>query len=163
MMNSLEAEMNTKAQSLHTVTDEASKTNDQHSTEYLLGLLNQHKKWTIAEQLNATRHFSEESSAAKELLAHYDAKKPLAPQLAALMDAAKPSPKAKKPSAMLLQLVSSLSVQPAAAAKKAKAEALPAEKAVVKKTAAKKAKTSSLSDAEQLERLTKGLASIQKL
>merc|ERR550537_1010935 len=113
-MDSLEKVMNEKAATLKTVTDHASEVQEQHSEEYLLGVLMHHQKdWSIEKQVNATKTFEGNCAAAKELLKTYNKSQPLAPQLAALMDHKK-VPAAAKVAAehgaakMFLQLVTSL-------------------------------------------------------
>merc|ERR1719171_2794688 len=86
IMDNLEKTLNEKAQTLKTVTDKASVVQEQHSEEYLLGVLMQH-----------------------------NSSQPLAPQLAALMDTKKAHAGAKvaaeKAAAKLfIQLVDSLHV-----------------------------------------------------
>jgi len=115
LMGSLEIGLEGKAAVLRNVTEKADKIQDEQTSEYLLGLLNQHPKWSMEEQINATRTFEGTShgtsKAAHELLKHYNASRPLAPQLAALMDA-KPLPAethavAAKAAKMFLQLAQS--------------------------------------------------------
>merc|ERR1719389_972269 len=114
MMDNLEQLMNAKSATLKNVTEKAGEVQEQHSEEYLLGVLMHHQKdWSIEKQLNATKTFVNTCDAAKELLKVYNKSQPLAPQLAALMDHKK-VPAAGKVAAehtathMLLQLVSSL-------------------------------------------------------
>merc|ERR550537_364674 len=115
-MDSLEKVMNEKAATLKTVTDHAGEVQEQHSEEYLLGVLMHHQKdWSLEKQLNATKTFVETCDAAKQLLKVYNKSQPLAPQLASLMDHKK-VPAAAKVAAekgaakMLLQLVSSFHI-----------------------------------------------------
>merc|ERR1719454_1217837 len=104
-MTSLSDTLTKKAQNLQSAADSAEKLNEEHSNEYLLGLLMQHTEWSEEKQLNATRKFAHESAVIKELLAHHDSAKPLAPQLAALMDKEKPGEaKIAKESAVVKQL-----------------------------------------------------------
>lgn len=116
IMDNLEKTLNEKAQTLKTVTDKASVVQEQHSEEYLLGVLMQHTKdWSFERQLNATKTFADSCTAAKELLKHHNSSQPLAPQLAALMDTKKAHAGAKvaaeKAAAKLfIQLVDSLHV-----------------------------------------------------
>merc|ERR1719310_181191 len=100
--------MNASASRLRAVTDKTSKIQEKHSAEYLLGLLNQHKEWTLAQQLNATRNLAD-SMAAWKLLKTYNKTEALAPQLAVIMDevakAGASSKAAKKAAMMFIQLV----------------------------------------------------------
>lgn len=116
IMDNLEQFMNDKASTLKNVTEKAGEVQEQHSEEYLLGVLMHHQKdWSIEKQLNATKTFVNTCDAAKELLKVYNKSQPLAPQLAAIMDHKK-VPAAAKVAAekgaakMLLQLVSSFHV-----------------------------------------------------
>lgn len=152
-MDSLEGTLSKNADNLRNITDKTSQIQDQHSTEYLLGLLNMHKHWNMTEQLNATRTFADGSKEAQELLAHHDESKPLAPQLAALMDAAAAKKKAVR---MFLQLA-------AREAPKAKAQNKTLKTNATSKAAAKPAPTQAPSEEEQLKRLQIGLSSINKL
>merc|ERR1719464_2579979 len=87
-LDALASIINGKATALKSVTDRTSREQAKHSDEYLLGLLMQHRKdWSLAKQLNVTRHFAAECPVARELLRHHPSNGPLAPQLAALMDA----------------------------------------------------------------------------
>jgi len=114
VMDSLENDINGKAAILRNVTDKVGMQQEQHSEEYLLGVLMQHQKdWSFQKQLNVTKNFADNCLAAKDLVAHHNASQPLAPQLAAIMDSrkAKKAAKAsaeKKAAKMLIQLVSSL-------------------------------------------------------
>merc|ERR550537_1661951 len=86
-MDSLEKVMNEKAATLKTVTDHAGEVQEQHSEEYLLGVLMHHQKdWSIEKQVNVTKNFTETCDAARQLLKSYNKSQPLAPQLAGLMD-----------------------------------------------------------------------------
>jgi len=111
IMDGLEKTMNAKAATLKSVTEKAGVVQEQHSEEYLLGVLMHHQKdWSIEKQVNATKTFVNTCDAAKELLKSYNSSQPLAPQLAALMDHKK-VPAAAKVAAekgaakMFLQLV----------------------------------------------------------
>jgi len=87
VMKSLEDNLDKKAKDLANVTDDVSKKQQQQDEEYLLGLLIMHQKdWTMDKQLNATQEFMHNSSVLQDLYKHHDASKPLAPQLAAMMD-----------------------------------------------------------------------------
>jgi len=114
MMDGLEKNLNNEALTLRNVTEKAGKIQEQHSEEYLLGVLMQHQKdWTFEKQLNVTHGFVENCAAAKELYKHHNASAPLAPQLAELMDAKKARKSGKvvaeKAAAKLfIQLVDSL-------------------------------------------------------
>merc|ERR1719221_1663442 len=87
-LNSLADTINDKAAALKNVTDRTGREQTKHSEEDLLGLLMQHRDdWSFAKQLNVTRDFAAECPVARELLRRHPASGPLAPQLAALMDA----------------------------------------------------------------------------
>jgi len=105
VMKSLEGELDKKATVLSKVNDDVSKKQEQQDEEYLLGLLLLHKdNWSMEKQLNATKTFMHNSPILKNLFEHHDTSKPLAPQLAAMLDA-KPKQvvatkvEAKKPAA----------------------------------------------------------------
>jgi len=88
IMASLEGELDGKATVLGNVTADVSKKQQQQDEEYLLGLLILHQKdWSMDKQLNATQTFMHNSPVLRDLFEHHDASKPLAPQLAVLMDA----------------------------------------------------------------------------
>lgn len=88
LMNSLEGELNKKATVLGNVTDDVSKKQKQQDEEYLLGLLILHQNnWSMEKQLNATQTFMHNSPVLHSLFEHHDPNKPLAPQLAVMMDA----------------------------------------------------------------------------
>jgi len=88
LMASLESQLNKKAGVLSHVTDSVEKKQKQQDEEYLLGLLIMHQKdWSMEQQLNATKTFMHDSVVLRDLYDHHDAGKPLAPQLAAMMDA----------------------------------------------------------------------------
>merc|ERR1719284_2269900 len=87
IMESLEGELNKKAEVLTNVNNDVTKKQQQQDEEYVLGLLLMHQKdWSMDEQLNATEKFMHSSPILQNLYEHHDATKPLAPQLAALMD-----------------------------------------------------------------------------
>merc|ERR1719272_1596760 len=87
-MKSLEGKLDEKAQVLSNVNDNVSKKQEEQDEEYLLGLLLLHKdNWSMEKQLNATETFMHNSPILKNLFAHHDATKPLAPQLAVMLDA----------------------------------------------------------------------------
>lgn len=97
IMASLEGELNKKAEVLTAVNNDVTKKQQQQDEEYVLGLLLMHQKdWSMEEQLNATEKFMHSSSILQKLFEHHDASKPLAPQLAAMMDT-KTKPKATQP------------------------------------------------------------------
>merc|ERR1719487_1409778 len=76
-----------KATQLGNFTQKVEETDKRHSEEYLLGLLMQHLgKWNATQEIAAVKKF-QDLPIAKELLAHHDSSKPLAPQLGDLMDA----------------------------------------------------------------------------
>lgn len=88
VMKSLEANLDKKATVLSKVNDDVSKKQQQQDEEYLLGLLLLHKdNWSMEKQLNATEKFMHNSPILQNLFAHHDATKPLAPQLAVMLDA----------------------------------------------------------------------------
>eukprot|EP00928_Gymnodinium_smaydae_P009160 TRINITY_DN13392_c0_g1_i1.p1 TRINITY_DN13392_c0_g1~~TRINITY_DN13392_c0_g1_i1.p1 ORF type:complete len:144 (-),score=38.46 TRINITY_DN13392_c0_g1_i1:76-507(-) len=88
LMSSLEGELNKKATVLSNVTADVSKKQQQQDEEYMLGLLIMHQKdWSLEKQLNATATFMHTSPVLRSLYRHHNAVGPLAPQLAALMDA----------------------------------------------------------------------------
>lgn len=87
VMKSLEDKLDGKAQALSNVTDDVNKKQMQQDEEYLLGLLLLHQNdWSMAKQLNATEKFMHNSPIMQKLFKEHDASKPLAPQLAAMMD-----------------------------------------------------------------------------
>jgi len=87
IMQALEGTIDSRAQALRNATDRAGREQEKHSEEYLLGLLMQHQQdWSVEKQLNVTRDFSHDCPIVKQLLSRHRAGKPLAPQLAALMD-----------------------------------------------------------------------------
>lgn len=164
LMDSLEGSLNASAENLRAVTDRTTIVQEKHSAEYLLGLLNQHKQWSMAEQLNATKTFASSSEAAEKLLKTYNKSQALAPQLAIIMDEeAKADGKAtskaaKKAAMMFIQLVQGDA--PAKKAAPAKAETKPAAKNTTKPAAKAEAP---VSEEEQLKRLQNGLTQIRKL
>merc|ERR1719375_2065623 len=88
-MASLEGELNKKASVLSNVNADVSKKQQEQDEEYVLGLLNLHRNdWSVEQQLNATKTFMHNSPVLQDFYKNHDAKKPLVPQLAALMDAA---------------------------------------------------------------------------
>jgi len=87
LMDNLEKEMNNQSVVLDNVSDRVAASNEKHSAEYVLGLLNMHAKdWSTEKQLNVTMQFKNGSLAVWELAASHDMNKPFAPQLAAIMD-----------------------------------------------------------------------------
>merc|ERR1719313_2160887 len=86
LMDSLENSLNSKAHVLSGVTKNVEKKQQVQDEEYVLGLLMSHKDWSMKEQLNATHTFIDDSSVIAELYKHHDDTKPLAGQLAAMMD-----------------------------------------------------------------------------
>merc|ERR1719296_188589 len=73
MMESLEAEMDTKAGVLHNVTEDAGKKQVVQDEEYVLGLLNMHKsQWNMTKQLETVKKFMGKSPKLAELYAHHD-------------------------------------------------------------------------------------------
>eukprot|EP00929_Paragymnodinium_shiwhaense_P114373 TRINITY_DN8273_c0_g1_i1.p1 TRINITY_DN8273_c0_g1~~TRINITY_DN8273_c0_g1_i1.p1 ORF type:complete len:245 (-),score=115.61 TRINITY_DN8273_c0_g1_i1:61-795(-) len=87
LMDSLESELDSKAVDLQKVTNATSVQQQTQDEQYLLGLLNMHQKdWTMAQQLNATATFMKGSPVIQKLYKQHNASKPLAQQLAALMD-----------------------------------------------------------------------------
>lgn len=88
VMKALEGSLDTKAGVLSKVNDQTTKKQQQQDEEYLLGLLLLHKdNWSMEKQLNATEKFMHNSPILRNLFAHHDATKPLAPQLAVMLDA----------------------------------------------------------------------------
>merc|ERR1719265_79105 len=68
IMDNLESLMNQKAATLKSVTEKAGEVQEQHSEEYLLGVLMHHQKdWSIEKQVNATKTFVETCDAARQL------------------------------------------------------------------------------------------------
>jgi len=86
LMADLEKTLDSKAGHIMNMTNEASKAQQSQDEEYLLGLLNMHSTWSMEQQLNATSTFKTYSPVIAQLYNHHDASKPLAPQLANLMD-----------------------------------------------------------------------------
>lgn len=96
IMASLEGDLNKNAEVLTTVNNDVTKKQQQQDEEYMLGLLLMHQKdWSMEQQLNATEKFMHGSPILRDLYEHHDATKPLAPQLAALMDNTKKPQEAK--------------------------------------------------------------------
>jgi len=117
VMKDLEGSLDKKAGVLSKVNEETSKKQQQQDEEYLLGLLLLHKdNWSMEKQLNATEKFMHNSPILQNLFAHHDATKPLAPQLAAMLDA-KPKDVVAK-----VEQQPAAKVAPAAATKKPVAE-----------------------------------------
>jgi len=102
IMNSLEGNLDKKATVLSSVTGDVEKKQQQQDEQYTFGLLLMHQSgkniWSMEQQLNATHTFMKNSPVLQELFAHHDANKPLAPQLAVMMDA-EPANKAFKAAA----------------------------------------------------------------
>jgi len=87
VMKSLEDSLDKHAGVLSNVTDDVSKKQMRQDEEYLLGLLLMHQNnWNMEKQLNATKQFMNKSPVLQKLFEHHDSSKPLAPQLAAMMD-----------------------------------------------------------------------------
>lgn len=87
VMKSLEDKLDSHAKVLSSVNDGVSKKQMQQDEEYLLGLLLLHQNdWSMETQLNATKEFMHNSPVMQKLYEHHDSSKPLAPQLAAMMD-----------------------------------------------------------------------------
>lgn len=119
LMDSLETSLNSKAHVLSKVTKKVAVKQQSQDEEYLLGLLMSHKDWSMKSQLNATHTFIEDSPVIAELYKHHDDKKPLAAQLAVMMDAEhanatknatapKLTPKSSTAAKLFLQLADSL-------------------------------------------------------
>merc|ERR1719265_925046 len=86
-MDALESNLNGKAADLETVTKKVSSKQQKLDEEYVLGLLNMHRNdWNMTQQLNATATFMHGSPTLQELYKHHDSSKPLAMQLATLLD-----------------------------------------------------------------------------
>lgn len=107
LMDSLETELDGKALDLQKVTNATSVQQHTQDEQYLLGLLNMHKKdWSMAEQLNATKTFMRNNPTIQKLYEHHNASEPLAQQLAALMDGEAKTAKSVA-AKMFIQLASS--------------------------------------------------------
>uniref|UniRef100_A0A7S2I0Z1 Uncharacterized protein n=1 Tax=Alexandrium andersonii TaxID=327968 RepID=A0A7S2I0Z1_9DINO len=106
-MEGLQGTIGDQAAALQNATVRANKEQEKHSEEYLLGLLMQHQKeWSEEKQLNVTRDFVRDCPVAKELLKRHRSGKPLAPELAAILDSRQAvDAKAK---ALFLQLADSV-------------------------------------------------------
>jgi len=88
LMTTLEGELDSKVKVMSGVNTKVNRKQQKLDDEYLLGLLLMHQKdWSMKQQLNATVTFMHASPLIAELYAHHDAGKPLAAQLATLMDA----------------------------------------------------------------------------
>lgn len=102
IMQSLEAEMDSKAVVLRNVTNDAGRRQVVQDEEYVLGLLNMHaNQWSMEKQLETMKKFMGASPKIAELYKHHNASQPLAMQLAALMDS-------KVAARMFLQLAADL-------------------------------------------------------
>jgi hypothetical protein len=90
VMDGLEEDLDAKAGKLNTGLEAATKKQQVLDAEYVLGLLMMHRKdWDMKQQLNATAAFMKDSPILQKLYSHHDSKKPLAAQLAELMDTVK--------------------------------------------------------------------------
>lgn len=106
-MKSLEADLDKKATVLSNVNNDVSKKQRQQDEEYVLGLLLLHKdNWSMDKQLDALQKFMHNSPVMQDLFKHHDSSKPLAGQLAVMLDAQPkdgavkvPTVDAKKPTA----------------------------------------------------------------
>merc|ERR1719321_634618 len=88
MMAALESNLNTKAEDMSKITDQVNEKQEKQNEEYMLGLLILHKKnWNMTQQVKAVEKLSNGSPMLSQLLKNHDEKKPLADQLAVLMDA----------------------------------------------------------------------------
>lgn len=97
VMDSLETTLDGKATDLNKGLGQVNEHQQDLDEEYVLGLLIMHQKdWTLDQQLNATFTLKKNSPLLEDLYEHHDSGKPLAAQLAALMD----KKKAAKASAM---------------------------------------------------------------
>jgi len=102
IMQSLEAELDSKAVVLRNVTNDAGRRQVVQDEEYVLGLLNMHAdQWSMEKQLETVKKFMGASPRLAELYSHHNASRPLAAQLAALMDS-------KAAARMFLQLAADL-------------------------------------------------------
>jgi hypothetical protein len=102
IMQSLEAELDSKAVVLRNVTNEAGRRQVVQDEEYVLGLLNMHaNQWSMEKQLETVKKFMGASPKLAELYKHHNASQPLSMQLAALMDS-------KVAAHMFLQLAADL-------------------------------------------------------
>ncbi|CAK0846985.1 unnamed protein product [Prorocentrum cordatum] len=87
IMQSLEAELDSKAVVLRNVTNDAGRRQVVQDEEYVLGLLNMHaNQWSMGKQLETVKKFMAASPKLTELYKHHNANQSLAMQLAALMD-----------------------------------------------------------------------------
>mmetsp|Transcript_47179 Transcript_47179/g.132679 ORF Transcript_47179/g.132679 Transcript_47179/m.132679 type:complete len:252 (-) Transcript_47179:87-842(-) len=102
LMSSLEHDLDSKAGQMMKLTGDVTQKQYSQDEEYLLGLLNMHREWSLEQQLNATETFNKGSPVIAELVKHHDAKTPLAAQLANLMDAAHSAKKAARAFIQLL-------------------------------------------------------------
>jgi len=127
VMDSLESKLDGKAEDLNSGLGKVNEHQQDLDEEYVLGLLIMHQKdWTVEQQLNATLTLKKNSPLLESFYDHHDVKKPLAAQLAALMDkkkAAKAAPAAKVAETKNASVVPAKTVAPKVekAAPKAKA------------------------------------------
>lgn len=87
IMKALEADMDSTASRMSKVLQRTNLKQKTEDEEYLLGLLNMHREWSMRKQINVTAMFVNNSHVIRELYNHHDPSKPLAMQLAKLMDA----------------------------------------------------------------------------
>lgn len=87
IMDSLEDNLNGKAEELNKGLGQVNEHQQDLDEEYVLGLLIMHQKdWTVAKQLNATLALKKNNPVLEDFYEHHDSSKPLAAQLAELMD-----------------------------------------------------------------------------
>jgi len=92
LMDSLESNLDVKAEDLNKGLGHVNEHQQDLDEEYVLGLLIMHQKdWTVDQQLNATLTLKKNSPLLEDFYKHHDSTKPLAAQLAALMDKKKAS------------------------------------------------------------------------
>jgi len=143
LMKSLENKLDKKAADLSVVTDDVNKKQQQQDEEYVLGLLILHQNnWSVEKQLEATQKFMRNSPILKELIKNHDASKPLAPQLAAMMDKSNKAGVAK-----VQENAAKVAAEAAKNAKKETAEIVARAEAKGKADAAKAAAAEAAKDA----------------
>jgi len=87
IMDSLENSLDGKAEDLNKGLVQVNEHQQDLDEEYVLGLLIMHQKdWTVAQQLNATKSLKSKNPLLEDFYEHHNSSKPLAAQLAALMD-----------------------------------------------------------------------------
>lgn len=87
IMQSMQGKADAAAEKLKVINKNVDAADMKHNEEFLLGLLLKRTDVPMKEQVAVVKKFADEHcKAAVELLSHYDDKKPLAGQLASLMD-----------------------------------------------------------------------------